>query len=253
MIILLSPAKIQNFAPHSILTEYTECDFLKEAQELVEVMRQYNAVELAKLLKINFELAELNIDRLYNWHRPFTVENAKQAILVFHGEVFLGLNAETFSADDFQYAQQHLRIFSGLYGLLKPFDLIQAYRLDVADKIQLPSAKNLYTFWQDKITHKIKEELVANNNIILNLASNEYFKILNLKYLNANIINVDFLEQKYDGYKSVTIYTKKARGLMARYVIQHQITDPTDLQGFMQEGYGYNAELSSERKMVFCR
>ena len=225
MIILLSPAKIQNFNSQQVLQEFTQPEFIKEADKLVKVIRQLSAYDLSKLLNINVNLAHLNADRYFNWKLPFTPENAKQAILVFNGEVFHGLDAKTFTLEEFEYSQSHLRILSGLYGVLRPLDLIQPYRLEISTKLSLVNEKDLYNFWTDKVTKSIKKtlEISGKPQVILNLASNEYFKSINTNKLKFKIINFEFLQNKEDDYKSIVIYTKKARGLMARYIIENQI------------------------------
>ena len=255
MIILLSPAKIQNFNSQQVLQEFTQPEFIKEADKLVKVIRQLSAYDLSKLLNINVNLAHLNADRYFNWKLPFTPENAKQAILVFNGEVFHGLDAKTFTPEEFEYSQSHLRILSGLYGVLRPLDLIQPYRLEISTKLSLGNEKDLYNFWTDKVTNSIKKTLDISGKplVILNLASNEYFKTINTNKLKFKTINFEFLQNKEDNYKSIVIYTKKARGLMARYIIENQIENLEDLKGFSAEGYWYSEQFSTSEKIVFTR
>ncbi len=255
MIIILSPAKIQNFDKQSIREEYTLPVFMKEAELIVGLIRKLKPAELSKLLSINASLAQLNFDRYFNWHLPFTPENAKQAALVFDGEAFRGLNAKEFTAADFDYAQNHLRIMSGLYGVLRPLDLIQPYRIEVSSKLQNPMGNDLYAFWKDKVTRSIIKDFKKSGNpeIILNLASAEYFKTLELKNKNIKVIDVEFYEFKNDEYRQVVIYTKKARGMMARYVICNRIELEEELKGFATEGYWYNPQMSTENKLVFVR
>lgn len=252
MLILLSPAKIQNFEPQNILQENTLPAFLPEASQLVDVMKKFSAKELENLLQINPYLARQTADRYYNWSLPFTVENAKQTILVFNGEVFHGLDAKSFSVNDFEYAQSHLRVFSGLYGVLCPFDLIQPYRLDVGTKL-LINKKNLYYFWRDKLTQNILQVVQRSGSPVVNLMSNEYFKVIDKKKIKVPIIDIEFLESKNDSYKPIVVYTKKARGLMARYIIQNKIEDVEHLKAFSDEGYWYNHNLSTQAKLVFTR
>ncbi|MFZ4725890.1 MAG: peroxide stress protein YaaA [Paludibacter sp.] len=255
MIILLSPAKIQNFNSQQILYEFTQPEFIKEADKLVKVIRQLSAYDLSKLLNINTNLAHLNADRYFNWKLPFTPENAKQAILVFNGEVFHGLDAKTFTPEEFEYSQSHLRILSGLYGVLRPLDLIQPYRLEISTKLNLATEKDLYNFWTNKVTNSIKKtlEISGKPQVIINLASNEYFKSININKLKYKVINFEFLQNKEDDYKSIVIYTKKARGLMARYIIENRIENPEDLKGFAAEGYWYSERFSTSEKLVFTR
>jgi cytoplasmic iron level regulating protein YaaA (DUF328/UPF0246 family) len=255
MLILLSPAKIQNFKPQQITEHYSTPEYISEAGKLVDLIRELSPNELSELLDINANLTQLNFDRFFNWHLPFNQANAKQAVLVFDGEVYRGLDAKSFSVDDFEYAQQHLRLLSGLYGVLRPLDLIQPYRLEVSSKLINPQGNSLYDFWQKKITKNILLALKNSGkpDIILNLASNEYFKSLNLKNKNVRVIDVEFYEYKHDNFKQIVIYTKKARGLMARYVIKNRIEDKENLKGFNSAGYWYSPQMSTENKLVFIR
>lgn len=254
MILLLSPAKIQNFKPQQITDKFTMPHFMKEAQQLVELMRQLEPTELSKLLDINHKLTELNYDRYFNWHLPFTTENAKQAALVFNGEVFRGLNAQTFTESDFEFAQQHLIILSGLYGALRPLDLIQGYRLEVSSALKNENGKDLYAFWQPKITKYVLNELKNTTlQVIINLASSEYFKALDLSNKKVKVVDFEFLEYKNDTLKPIVIYTKKARGMMARYLITNKISNLEDMKGFSDGGYWYNPQLSTDSKLVFVR
>jgi cytoplasmic iron level regulating protein YaaA (DUF328/UPF0246 family) len=211
--------------------------------------------ELQRLLDINSSLTRLNFDRTFNWHKPFTMANAKQAVFVFDGEVYRGLNAKSFSAEEMEYTQTHLRLFSGLYGILRPLDLIQAYRLEVSSRLTNPQGKDLYDFWREKVTKSVLKSLKASGNpkVILNLASSEYIKTLDVKNKQLKIIDVEFYEYKNDHLKQIVIYTKKARGLMARYVIQNRIENVEDLQGFSDEGYWFSPQLSTDTKLVYIR
>lgn len=255
MIIILSPAKIQNFNRQSITGNYSLPLFMHEAALIVGLIRKLKPAELSKLLSINASLAQLNFDRYFNWHLPFTPENAKQAALVFDGEAFRGLNAKEFTAAEFDYAQNHLRILSGLYGVLRPLDLIQPYRIEISSKLQNPMGNDLYAFWKEKVTNSIIKDLEKSGKpeIILNLASAEYFKTLDLKNRNLKVIDVEFLEYKNEEYRPIIIYTKKARGMMARYVICNRIESEEELKGFAAEGYWYNPQMSTENKLVFVR
>jgi len=255
MIILLSPAKIQNFNPQNLITDYTKPFFMDEAEQLVELMRNLSPAELSKLLDINSNLSHLNTDRHLNWHRPFTMKNAKQAVLVFDGEVYRGLDAKSLKTDEIAYMQIHLRLFSGLYGLLRPLDLIQPYRIDVSSKLENPNGKDLYSFWKEKVTDKVISDLKKSGKpqVIINLASSEYIKTLNTKSQKLSILYIEFYEYKNDRLKQIVIYTKKARGMMARFVIQNRIENLEDLKGFSEEGYWYSPQMSTENKMVFVR
>ncbi len=255
MIVLLSPAKIQNFKPQNSITEYTLPEFMKQAEELMNLIRELSPSELGRLLEINSNLSHLNTDRHVNWHNHFTPENSKQAVLAFDGEVYRGLNAKTFNPEEIAYMQNHLRLFSGLYGLLRPLDLIQPYRLDVSTKIENPYGKDLYTFWREKVTKSVVKALKSSSEpaVILNLASGEYIKTLDTKNKAVKVIDIEFYEYKEDTLKQIVIYTKKARGMMARFVIQNRIEKLEDLQGFGEAGYWFNPHMSTETKLVFVR
>ena len=255
MILLLSPAKIQNFTSQKYITDFTMPEFLNEAKLLVNKIKHLSRTELAELLDINSNLAKLNADRHFNWQVPFTAQNAKQAVFVFNGEVFRGLNPGSFTQDEFGYLQSHLRILSGLYGVLKPFDLIQPYRLDVSTRLETGKGKNLYAFWGSLITKALNEAIKDSGGpqVLLNLASGEYFKSINRRKLIAEVIDFDFLENSNNSYKPVVVYIKKARGMMVRYVIQNRIENVDELKGFNEDGYWFNTGLSTEKKLVFTR
>lgn len=255
MLIILSPAKIQNFNPVKITEKFSLPEFIDEAGILVDLIRRLSTDELSKLLKINNNLTQLNFDRYFNWHHPFTPQNAKQAIFVFDGEVFRGFDAKSLAQSDIDYMQSHLRILSGLYGVLKPLDLIQPYRIDVSSKLKNPHGDNLYDFWKKKISENILLALKNSEKppVLLNLASDEYFKSIDLKNKKVNVIDVEFYEWKNEHLKQIVIYTKKARGLMARYVIENRIENIEELKGFSAEGYWFNPNLSTENKLVFSR
>lgn len=255
MLILLSPAKVQNFKTEGSVKTFTKPEYTDEAELLIGLLRELSATELSRLLDINANLTQLNFDRIFNWHRPFNLKNAKQVVFVFDGEVFRGLNAKTFSEEELAYAQKHLRLFSGLYGLLRPLDLIQPYRLEVSSRLKNPFGKDLYEFWREKVTHSVIHALKSSGkpSVLLNLASTEYFKTLDLRNTGIKVIDVEFYETKNDQLKQIVIYTKKARGLMARFVIQNRIDKMEDLKGFSDEGYWFSPQLSTETKLVFTR
>ena len=254
MLILLSPTKIQNFEKQTVTKSFTLPKYMSHAEKLISLMRQLSPTEISKLLAINAKLTELNYDRYFNWHLPFTPQNAKQAALVFDGEVFRGLDAKSFSESDFEFAQQHLMILSGLYGALRPLDLIQPYRLEISSALANEQGKNLYGFWKNTLTKHVLDELkIIKSQLIVNLASSEYFKALDLKNSNVRIIDVEFLEYKNDSLKPIVIYTKKARGMMARYLITNKIDNAEAIKGFSDGGYWFNPQLSTENKLVFVR
>jgi len=244
-----------NFKTVSPVSEFTQPEFIKEAEQLIKLLKELSMEELQRLFDINSSLTQLNFDRTFNWHKPFTPSNAKQAVFVFDGEVYRGLNAKTFSTEEMEYTQSHLRLFSGLYGVLRPLDLIQAYRLEVSSRLENPRGKDLYDFWREKVTKSVFKSIKESGDpkVILNLASSEYIKTLNVKNKQLKIIDVEFFEYKNDQFKQIVIYTKKARGMMARYVIQNRIVDIEDLKGFSDGGYWFNPQMSKENKLVFVR
>jgi cytoplasmic iron level regulating protein YaaA (DUF328/UPF0246 family) len=228
---------------------------LDEAEYLVEKVRELSLRELAQLLGVNSQLAELNRDRFFGWHRNFTVENARQAVLVYNGEVFRGLNAATMTENELMYLQEHLRILSGLYGVLRPLDLIQPYRLEISSRLITPAGNDLYDFWSNKITDSVFQAFQSSGQpqILLNLSSGEYFKSIDPNLFNDKIVDVEFLESDYGNFRPIVVYLKKARGLMVRFITRYQIENIDDLKGFDMEGYWYHPELSTDRKMVFVR
>ncbi|NDV45558.1 peroxide stress protein YaaA [Paludibacter sp. 221] len=255
MLAILSPAKIQSFKPQQITGKYTMPEYLKQAEELINLLQPLSAKQLESLLKVNKDIARNSSDSYYNWDVNHSPENAKQAILAYNGEAYRGLDANSLTETDLEYAQNHLRIISGLYGVLRPLDLIEPYRLEMATKLKNPAGKDLYAFWQQKISKSINEAIRKSGKpeVLLNLASNEYYKSIRHKDLSAKVIDFDFIESRENGYKPITVYTKKARGMMVRYILQNHIEKVEDLKGFDTEGYWYNSMLSTENKMVFAR
>lgn len=255
MLIILSPTKNQKFSPESLTTLKSSPRFQREAAELVRLIRKLKPSELGKLLNTNHSLTQLNFDRYVKWQDTDPIQDARQSILAFDGEVFRGLNAKSFTENVFIYAQQHLRILSGLYGVLRPLDLIQAYRLEVSSKLNNKQGSDLYPYWRRKATLSIKEDMTSTGEtpFLLNLASSEYLKMLDLKKFNFPIISPEFYEYRSDGLKQVVIYTKKARGMMARFVIVNRINDIDALQAFNEDGYWFHPELSTPEKPVFVR
>ena len=254
MIIVVSPAKsLYNHSPIQF-EKYTEADFLPEAEKIVSVLKKKKPVQLAKLMGISPKLAELNFQRFQEWSLPFTPDNSWQAVLMFNGDVYQGLKAETFSEAEFDTAQQKLRILSGVYGLLKPLDLIQPYRLEMGTNVPVARKKNLYEFWKAKITAKLNQELAEEKQAVLvNLASNEYFSAIDTKKLKGRIITPAFKENKDGKYQMVSFFAKRARGLMSRFIIQNNISDPEEMKAFDLEGYYFNNQLSKDDNWVFTR
>ncbi len=254
MLLILSPAKILDLKPQKITSEYTIPDMLRQTESLIQSVRQLSIDDLAELSDTNRNIARINFDRFYNFTLPFTPENAKQAVMMFNGEVFRGLDAKTLSGDDFSFLQQHLRILSGLYGVLRPLDLIQPYRLEISSKLQVNTSRDLYSFWGDSITQKLNKALeLIPTRILINLASNEYFKSINISKLKAKVLHVEFWETKNDRYKPIVIYTKKARGMMVRYITRNRIENIEDIKGFNAGGYWFSPHYSTNDKFVFLR
>lgn len=254
MLMVISPAKTLDYTTPATTHQHTLPDFIPDAQRLIEILRELDPAQLAKLMKLSDKLAALNVARFTEWQPEFTPDNAKQAILAFKGDVYTGLDAETLSDAELEYAQQHLRILSGLYGLLRPLDLMQAYRLEMGTKLITPAGDNLYKFWDERITQALNAQLQATEQtILLNLASNEYFKSVKPKQLQATLVNVDFKDQKNGQYKIISFYAKKARGLMARYVIQNKVQTVAQLQQFDHDGYYFSPEQSRPHHLVFLR
>lgn len=251
MLMIISPSKTQNFDPPSGI-DHTVPAHALQTQTLVKQLRQYSPEDLGKLMKISPKLSDLNWQRYQDFQDAFTQENAKQALLAFRGDVYNGIEVETYTEDDFAFAQAHLRILSGLYGLLKPLDLIQPYRLEMGTKLQTDKGKTLYAFWGTQITEALNADLDANTPLI-NLASGEYFKAVQPQQLQGKVLNIAFKENKNGTYKVIGIHAKRARGLMVNYVIQNRITEPEGLQGFDVERYLFNPSLSTENEWVFCR
>jgi len=254
MLLLISPAKTLDFDTDAIIEQYSQPDFLAESAELIDQLKILSPSDISSLMSISEKLGILNSNRFMQWQLPFTPENSKQALLAFKGDVYEGINANSFSSEDLNWANQHLRILSGLYGLLKPLDLIQAYRLEMGTRFANQGGKNLYEFWANKITDKINDELPTHKNgCIINLASNEYFKSVKPKLLNGEIITPVFKDWKNDKYKIISFYAKKARGMMSAYIIKNRLENPAEIKQFNTAGYAYSAEESTINNWVFLR
>ena len=254
MIIVISPAKSLYEKCPVHFEKYTSIDFLFEATKIVSVMKKKKPAQLAQLMDISPKLANLNFQRFQTWQPDFIDESSWQSILMFNGDVYQGLKAETFSDDEFDIAQQKLRILSGVYGLLKPLDRIRPYRLEMGTNIAIGSKKNLYEFWKTKITAQLNQELkLAEKPLLINLASNEYFNAVDTKKLKARIITPSFKENKGGKYQMVSFFAKRARGLMSRFIIENNISNPEEIKAFDAEGYYFNNQLSGENDWVFTR
>jgi len=254
MLIVISPAKKLDYETPSKTSVFTTPDYMSDSKRLIQRLRDFSALDLAELMKLSMKLAELNFDRYEAWKPTCTEKNAKQAILAFQGDVYQGLDAASFSAADFKFAQQHLHILSGLYGLLRPLDLMQPYRLEMGTRLETDRGKNLYEFWGSTITEGLNKQLKKlKTDTLINLASNEYFKSVKTKELDANIITPAFKEFKNGDYKMIGIYAKRARGLMSRYIIKNKLNDPEALKEFDEEGYRFSSKLSKGNNWVFTR
>ncbi len=254
MKLVISPAKTLDFESAPVTETYSDPAFLDNSQLLIDELKELSQADVATLMKLSDKLAALNVARFGSWETPFTPDNAKQAILAFKGDVYTGLEAESDSEDDFNFAQDHLRILSGLYGLLKPLDLIQPYRLEMGTKFANSRGKNLYEFWDMQLTDALNKELADEKEpVLINLASNEYFKAVKVKQLQAEIITPVFKDWKNGQYKMISFYAKKARGLMAAYNIQNRLRDPEQQKSYDTEGYYFSEEQSKGNEWVFLR
>lgn len=255
MLIVISPAKKLDFDSLPQTDEFSMPECLQDSHKLIQTLRPYSTTELEKLMHLSKNLAQLNYDRYQQWTLPFTPQNAKQAVLTFKGDVYAGMNVESFSDDELSFTQHHLRILSGLYGLLRPLDLIQPYRLEMGTRLQNERGKNLYEFWGSQITQLINQQLQhSGSNILLNLASQEYFKSVKTKELEGQIITPVFKEKRDDGsYKIIGIYAKKARGMMSAFILKNKYEEVSHIKQFKEAGYCYNSELSNESDWVFTR
>jgi cytoplasmic iron level regulating protein YaaA (DUF328/UPF0246 family) len=254
MLIVISPAKTLDYETPPKTGTFTIPDYLDRSEQLIARARQYSTLDIAELMAVSMKLAELNFERFAQWHTPFTPDNAKQAVLAFKGDVYTGLDAERFSAADFTFAQNHLRILSGLYGLLRPLDLMQPYRLEMGRKVDTERGRNLYEFWGTTITEGLNAQLKKlKSPYLINLASNEYFKAVKPKALDGEIITPEFKDWKNGQYKMMGVYAKKARGQLSRFVIRNQLTDPQQMKAFDVDGYRFNEALSNGNKWVFTR
>lgn len=255
MIAILSPAKKLDFtSPIDANLPFTKPVNLKEAEELIAVLKQKSAKEIGDLMKLSPALADLNYERYQNWTKRHTQKNARQNVLSFNGAAYLGLDAPSLTEEELIYSQDHLRILSGLYGILKPLDLLKEYRLEMGTRLKTEKGTNLYQFWGDKVTKSLKKDLKKQGNILVNLASNEYSKVLDLNALDARVITCHFKDMSKSGeYKTIMTFAKSARGMMTRYIIKNKLTNPEDLIGFDYKGYFYSEANSTENELTFLR
>ncbi|WP_299368224.1 peroxide stress protein YaaA [Winogradskyella sp.] len=252
MKLVLSPAKSLNFESQLPTAKTTEGCFLAEAQRLNKLLKKKSAKSLSKLMNISDNLGQLNYERNQEWELPFTSENARQALYAFSGDVYRGLDAYTIDVDKLDKVQDTVRIISGLYGILKPLDLIQPYRLEMGTRMPVGRNKNLYEFWRKKVTQALNDEL-DDDELFLNLASNEYFKAIDAKALKVPVITANFKDLKNGQYKTIMTFAKLARGYMTRYIIDTDAKTLDDIKSFNYESYGFSESLSSEKELVFVR
>lgn len=256
MILVLSPAKTLDESPASGTVPHSPPEFLDDAQTLVDELAKMSAPEIGRLMSVSDKLAELNFRRYREWSRPFTEENARQALLAFRGDVYTGFDFANWNTRDFNHAQKTIRILSGLYGILRPLDLMQAYRLEMGTRMANPRGKDLYEFWGERITEALNQELAGHkgrSRVLVNLASIEYFKAVRTEGIDVPVISPVFKDEKKGVYRIISFYAKKARGMMADFIVRNRIADPADLQGFNLAGYRFDEVNSTEAQPVFLR
>lgn len=254
MLTVISPAKTLDFDTPPVTKKTSSPELLDDSGQLMSIMRRQSPDDLMSLMGISQELAELNVQRFQDWNPPFDNNNARQAVLAFKGDVYLGMEAGTYTQRDFNFAQKNLRILSGLYGLLRPLDLIQPYRLEMGIHLPNNRGKDLYAFWGDRITHLLVDDLYTHRNkTLVNLASHEYFKSVNTALLPAKLITPVFKDYSRGSYQVLGFFAKKARGSMASFIIRNRINRPSALKDFDTDGYRYNDELSTRSEWVFTR
>ena len=255
MLTVISPAKTLDFDTPPTTRKSTQPLFIERAGELVEDARQMSPDDIRALMGVSDNIAQLNHARFMNWSTPFTLDNAKQSVLAFKGDVYTGLEAETLSPAQLGFAQKHLCILSGLYGLLRPLDLMQPYRLEMGSKVETAAGKDLYAFWGNTITEQLNEDLAASPgpDALINLASNEYFGAVRPERIEGRVISPKFLDEKNGDYRMISFFAKKARGAMARFIIQNRLKDPERILGFDSGGYRYEPDLSAPGRPAFYR
>ena len=255
MLAIISPAKTQDYSPADFSIKPTKVLFKNEIKSLIRLLRNFEPHDLSALMSVSDKLAELNFQRFLDFNdNNYDLNNAKPALLTFKGDVYKGLSADDFSTADLEFAQDHLLILSGLYGVLRPLDLMQAYRLEMGIKLNNPQGKDLYAFWGDKITHKLNELMdTTGAKVLIDLASNEYMKAVNKDKLKASILKIDFKEFRGGQYKTIALLAKRARGMMARFIIKNQLNDPSLLMRFTDAGYRFDDTLSHDNHFVFVR
>ena len=252
MLVVISPAKkLDENCNKNIVSKLTIPTYLENSSKIVKSLRKYSVNKLSELMNISEKISLLNYERYIKWSLPFNKKNSHPALLLFQGDVYKGISVEDFKKEDFLFAQNSLRILSGLYGILKPLDLIQPYRLEMGTQLKVGKHSDLYDFWGDDITKAINKD--KNSDYLINLASVEYFKSINKEKLKSKLINIIFKEKRNNCYKIIGIHAKKARGLMSRYIIKNKISNPLDIKKFKKENYSYNKNLSSDSDWIFTR
>ena len=252
MKVLLSPAKSLDFKSQLPTEKNTSLCFEKEAEYLNSILKRKSPKDLSDLMGISSKIAELNYERNHNWSLPFNKKNSRQAVYAFSGDVYRGLDAYSIDDNKIDFMQSTVRIISGLYGLVKPLDLIQPYRLEMGTKLSFDNNKNLYEYWREKITNQLNSEL-SENEPVLNLASNEYFKAIDSKVIKSDVYSANFKQLKDGSYKTIAIFSKKARGMMTRFIIDNNITEISSLKSFNYDGYVYHENLSTDKELIFSR
>jgi cytoplasmic iron level regulating protein YaaA (DUF328/UPF0246 family) len=254
MLTIISPAKTLDYESPLATKRFSQPELLDKSSQLISIARKLTPAQISSLMGISDKLALLNAERFNDWQPDFSPENARQAILAFKGDVYTGLQAEDFSEKDFEFAQDHLRMLSGLYGLLRPLDLMMPYRLEMGIRLENTQGTNLYAFWGDLLTEKLNKLLAQQGDkVLINLASDEYFKAVKPAKLDGEIIKPVFLDQKNGNYKVISFYAKKARGLMSRFIIKERLTKVSQLRDFSLEGYQYDPARSEGNELVFAR
>ena len=254
MLAILSPAKTLDFDSPLVTDQHSVPKFTKESTALIRTLRKLEPSEIGSLMGISDKLASLNHDRYAQWSPSFDDETARASILAFKGDVYQGLNAPTMSKRDFTWAQKRLRVLSGLHGLLRPLDRIHPYRLEMGTKLDNPKGKDLYQFWGSKVTDALNEALAEQRSkVLVNLASNEYYKVVQADQIQGRVLTINFKEWRRDAYRFVSFSAKRARGLMARYMIDQRAENAEALRGFDVDGYAFNEDLSSEDEWIFTR
>lgn len=254
MILVISPAKTLDYDSALPVESFSIPEFLDDSSELIKGLKKKSVDEVKGLMKLSDKLAELNVERYKDWKLPFNKENARQSMFAFKGDVYVGLDAYSFEKDDVDFAQEHLRILSGLYGMLKPLDLMQPYRLEMGTRLENKRGKNLYQFWGDKLSKALNAEMSAmKSKVLVNLASSEYYSAVNEKVLDAEVVTPQFLDCKNAKYKMISFFAKKARGMMCAWIIRNKIDDPAKIKDFDVAGYKFCPERSEQNNPVFIR